>query len=297
MMDRTDRHCRYLLRLLSRHVWLYTEMLHVNALLQGDAARHLRYDASEHPLALQLGGSDPRRLARGAHLVEDHGYDEVNLNVGCPSERVREGRFGACLMAEPERVADCVAAMRAAVRIPVTVKTRLGIDERDSYELLCRFVEQVAAAGCRVFILHARKAWLQGLSPRQNRTLPPLRYELVHQLKRDLPDLELLVNGGITDLDQVEAQLHGVDGVMIGREAYRNPYLLTAIDGRFYADPHPIPTREAVVTRYQDHILRERARGTALSLLARPALGLFRGQAGARRWRRELAEALATGSL
>ncbi len=288
MMDRTDRHFRYLMRLISRHVLLYTEMVATGALLRGDPARALAHDPMEHPLALQLGGSEPDALARCARMAEDFGFDEVNLNLGCPSERVQAYRFGACLMAEPERVADCLAAMRSATRLPVTVKTRLGIDDRDSYQELCRFIGTVAGAGCRTVILHARKAWLQGLSPRENRIVPPLRYEWVHAVKRDFPELEVILNGGIVRLEEVEAELRYVDGVMIGREAYRNPYLLAEADRRFFDSPGPVPARADVLARYEDYMRREQAIGTPAHHITRHLAGLFLGQPGARRWRRGL---------
>ncbi|MGB5064484.1 MAG: tRNA dihydrouridine(20/20a) synthase DusA, partial [Candidatus Competibacter sp.] len=220
MLDWTDRHCRYFLRLLTRHTLLYTEMVTTGAILRGDRGRHLAHDPAEHPLALQLGGSDPAELARCARIAADWGYDEVNLNIGCPSDRVQSGRFGACLMAEPDLVAECVAAMRAAADLPVTVKTRIGIDERDSYEELADFVRRVAAGGYTIFIVHARKAWLSGLSPKENREIPPLRYEVVHRLKQDFPELTVVLNGGLTTLQQAAEQLRQVDGVMIGRSAY-----------------------------------------------------------------------------
>jgi len=289
MMDRTDRHCRYLLRLISRHVLLYTEMVATGALLHGDPARALVHDPAEHPLALQLGGSEPEALALCARLAEDWGFDEVNLNLGCPSERVQEHRFGACLMAEPERVAACIAAMRAGTSLPVTVKTRLGIDDRDSYDELCRFIRAVSAAGCRTVILHARKAWLQGLSPKENREVPPLRYDWVYALKRDFPMIEVIINGGLTGLEAVEAQLAHVDGVMIGREAYRNPYLLAEADRRFFGALVPAPTRAEVLARYEDYMRREQAAGTPVHHMARHLAGLFLGQPGARQWRRGLA--------
>jgi tRNA-dihydrouridine synthase A len=288
MMDRTDRHCRYLLRLLSRHVLLYTEMVVTGALLRGDPSRALAHDPAEHPLALQLGGSDPEALSRCARMAEDCAFDEVNLNLGCPSERVQEHRFGACLMAEPERVARCIAAMRGATRLPVTVKTRLGIDDRDSYPELCQFIDAVSSAGCRTVILHARKAWLNGLSPKENRERPPLRYQWVHQLKRDFPALEVILNGGITGLDEIERQLAYVDGVMIGREAYRNPYLLAEMDRRFFGATSPAPTRDQVLSCYREYMARERAVGTPVHHMTRHLAGLFLGQPGARLWRQRL---------
>lgn len=290
MMEWTDRHCRYFMRLLSRRAYLYTEMVTTGALLHGDAERLLRYDPAEHPVALQLGGSEPAALAACARLAADVGYDEVNLNVGCPSDRVQTGRFGACLMAEPALVADCVAAMRAAVALPVTVKTRIGIDEHDGYEHLLNFVTTVAAAGCTSFIVHARKAWLHGLSPKQNREVPPLRYEFVHRLKRELPQLEIVINGGLTELGAAHAQLAHVDGVMLGRAAYHNPGLLLDVDRLFYGDERPAPTPHEVIERLLPYIERELAAGTSLHHLTRHMLGLYQGQRGARAWRRYLSE-------
>lgn len=290
MMDYTDRHCRYFLRLISKHALLYTEMLTTGALLRGDRARFLAFHPDEHPIALQLGGSDPADLGECARIVEDAGYDEINLNCGCPSDRVQEGRFGACLMAEPELVAACVAAMRARTRLPVTVKTRLGIDDRDSYEALCTFIRTIADAGCTTFILHARKAWLSGLSPKENRAIPPLRYEVVYQVKRDFPHLTIVLNGGLTTLTQAQAQLEQVDGVMIGREAYHNPYLLAEVDRRFYGESTTPVTREKILARFEPYVRAELARGTGLQPLTRHILGLFQGCPGARRWRRHLSE-------
>jgi len=290
MMDWTDRHCRYFLRLLSRRALLYTEMVTTGALTRGDAARHLRFDPAEHPVALQLGGSDPAALAAAARLGVEAGYDEIDLNCGCPSDRVTVGRFGACLMAEPALVAECVAAMRAAVAVPVTVKTRIGIDDLDSYEHLQRFVATVASAGCRTFVIHARKAWLAGLSPRENREVPPLRYEVAAAIKRDFPKLEVILNGGITTLDQVQTTLATFDGVMIGREAYGNPWLLARIDSTVFGEPDPAPTRALVIDRYLEHVARELADGEPLSRMMRHTLGLFHGEPGARAWRRTLSE-------
>ena len=290
MLDWTERHCRFFLRQISRRALLYTEMVTTGALLHGDRARHLDFDSAERPLALQLGGAEPRDLAACARMAEDWGYDEVNLNVGCPSDRVQNGAFGACLMATPERVAECVAAMRAATRLPVTVKHRIGIDEQDSEADLERFVTTVAAAGCTRFIVHARKAWLQGLSPRENRDVPPLDYGRVHRLKAAHPELDIVINGGLTDLDAAAAQLAHVDGVMLGRAVYHDPYLLAEVDRRFFADAHPVPDRHAVVLAMRPYIERQLARGVPLAAITRHMLGLFRGQPGARRWRRVLTE-------
>ncbi len=283
MMDWTDRHCRYFHRLLSRHTLVYTEMMTTGALIHGDVPRHLRFNVQEHPVALQLGGSDPAELAHCARLGEQWGYDEVNLNCGCPSERVQRGSFGACLMAEPQLVADCVKAMADAVNVPVTVKHRIGIDNSESYEFVRDFVGAVSQAGCEVFLVHARNAWLKGLSPKENRELPALRYETVHRLKRDFPGLTIVVNGGITTGAQVAEQLERVDGVMIGREAYHNPWWIAQWDGQFFADPAPCGrTREAVEQQMTAYMVREAAaHGTPWSAVARHMLGLRNGLPGA----------------
>lgn len=294
MMDWTDPACRYLLRLVSRHTLLYTEMVPAQAVWHGKAERFLAHHPAEHPLAVQFGGADPEQLALCAREAEARGYDEVNLNVGCPSDRVQSGRFGACLMAEPERVARLVAAMRAATRLPVTVKTRIGIDRQDDYASFLRFVDTVAAAGCETFIIHARKAWLRGLSPKQNREVPPLRYDFVAALKRDRPGLEVIVNGGVADLATTREWLAVVDGVMIGREAYHNPYLLAEADRRIFGDTAaPVVSREAVVTGYRAYVAAELARGARLSRMSRHLVGLFQGLPGARAWRRTLSEGAA----
>ena len=290
MLDWTDRHCRYLLRLFTTHSLLYTEMVTTGALLHGDPERFLRHAAAEHPLALQLGGSDPVALSEGARMGADFGYDEINLNVGCPSDRVQSGRFGACLMAEPELVAECVAAMSHAVSVPVTVKTRIGIDDRDSYEELAHFIARVQAAGCNTFIIHARKAYLQGLSPKENRTVPPLNYAFAWRIKQEFPGLVIIVNGGIENLDQAAVQLNKVDGVMLGRAAYHNPCLLAHVDKRIFNDPHPVPTCAAIVQRMIPYIERELQQGTRLKHITRHMLGLFHGVPGARHWRRHLSE-------
>jgi tRNA-dihydrouridine synthase A len=286
MMDWTDRHCRYFHRLLSRKTLLYTEMVTTGALIHGDVARHLRYNAEEHPVALQLGGSDAADLAHCARLGQEWGYDEINLNCGCPSERVQRGAFGACLMAEPRLVADCVKAMVDAVDLPVTVKHRIGIDKSESYEFVRDFVGAVSEAGCKVFIVHARNAWLKGLSPKENREVPPLRYELVHQLKREFPHLTIAINGGITTNAQIAAQLQSVDGVMVGREAYHNPWLMNDWDATFYGEPVCEQTRESVEQQMVDYMAREATlHGTPWSTIARHMLGLRHGLPGARRWR------------
>jgi tRNA-dihydrouridine synthase A len=290
MMDWTDRHCRYFLRLISRHTWLYTEMVTSGAVLHGDRRKLLAFDPLEHPVALQLGGSEPDELAEAARIGAGFGYDEINLNVGCPSDRVQSGRFGACLMLEPARVAEAVAAMAEAVTVPVTVKTRIGVDEHDSYEALCRFVEAVADAGCRTLIVHARKAWLQGLSPKENREVPPLRYDVVYRLKADFPTLEIVVNGGVHGLDEACRHLEHVDGVMVGRQAYHNPYLLAAADNRIFGDSTPPRSREEVVSALLPYLERQLADGVPLQRITRHILGLFQGVPGARAWRRTLSE-------
>jgi tRNA-dihydrouridine synthase A len=295
MLDWTDRHCRYFLRLISRHALLYTEMVTTGAVLYGDRERLLGFHPREHPVACQLGGSDPADLAESARIAEAFGYDEINLNVGCPSDRVQRGRFGACLMAEPALVADCVAAMRRAVQVPVTVKSRIGVDERDSYEDLVQFVATVAAAGCGTFIIHARKAWLKGLSPKENREVPPLRYDVAARLKLDFPGLAIVLNGGIGSLDEVERHLERFDGAMVGRSAYHNPYaLLAEADRRIFGDDHPVPSREDVLREFLPYVEAELARGTRLNAITRHVLGLYHGQPGGRAWRRRLGEQAGT---
>ncbi|WP_459716126.1 tRNA dihydrouridine(20/20a) synthase DusA [Paraburkholderia sp. 2C] len=290
MMDWTDRHCRSLHRAISRHTWLYTEMVTTGALIYGDVARHLAFTPDEAPVALQLGGSEPDDLARSARLGEQWGYDEINLNCGCPSERVQRGAFGACLMNEPQLVADCVKAMRDAVSVPVTVKHRIGVDAVEHYEFVRDFVGTIADAGCSVFIVHARNAILKGLSPKENREIPPLKYEYAYRLKRDFPDLEIIINGGIKTLDEVALHLEYVDGVMLGREAYHNPYVLAGVDARFYGSTDAMPTRSEVEAKLIDYCASELARGAYLGAITRHALGLYRGEAGARGWRRVLSD-------
>jgi tRNA-dihydrouridine synthase A len=299
MMDWTDRHCRSFHRILTKHTWLYTEMVTTGALLHGDVARHLAFTPAEAPVALQLGGSEPADLARSAKLGEQWGYDEINLNCGCPSERVQRGAFGACLMNEPHLVADGVKAMRDAVSIPVTVKHRIGVDAVEDYAYVRDFVGTVADAGCEVFIVHARNAILKGLSPKENREIPPLKYEYAYQLKRDFPHLEISINGGIKTLDEVEEHLKHVDGVMLGREAYHNPYVLAAVDSRFYGANTPVLSREEAEASLIDYARQEVARGASLGGITRHALGLYRGAAGARGWRRVLSDSrrLATGDM
>jgi tRNA-dihydrouridine synthase A len=320
MMDRTDRHCRLLLRLLSPHARLYTEMLTARAIIAGDRGRLLKFDAREHPVALQLGGAEPEQLAAAARIGADEGYDEINLNVGCPSDRVQAACFGAALMREPERVADCVAAMRAAVSIPVTVKTRLGVDHDDSYDFLQRFATTVVTAGCRTLIVHARKAWLSGLSPKQNREVPPLDYGRVHRLKRDFPDIEIVINGGLTDAATAQAELAHVDGVMLGRAAYQEPMLIAELDRLLWAQPFcgsdfsggsgfsrdsflfvaakaaptdrscPESRRTEALRAYCRHIDTELHAGTPLKVMTRHLLGIHAREPGGRKWRRALGE-------
>jgi len=287
MMDWTDRHCRRLHRTLSRRARLYTEMLTAEAVIHGDRSRLLGFDAAEHPLALQLGGADPAKLAAAARIAEDLGYDEINLNVGCPSTRVQSGRFGACLMAEPELVAACMAAIGAAVRIPATVKCRLGVDDQDPEESLFRLVDACAAAGVGVLIVHARKAWLKGLSPKENRERPPLDYPLVYRLKRERPQLGIVINGGVASLSEAEAHLAHVDGVMLGRAAYHEPAILGLADRRLFGEG-PDVSPEAAVAAYLPYVRAELARGTHLAAMTRHMLGLFHGRPGARTWRRIL---------
>src|ERR1700730_8652948 len=290
MMDWTDRHCRSFHRILTRHTWLYTEMVTTGALLHGDVARHLAFTPGEAPVALQLGGSEPADLAHSAKLGEQWGYNEINLNCGCPSERVQRGAFGACLMNEPQLVADCVKAMRDAVSIPVTVKHRIGVDAAEDYAFVRDFVGTVADAGCAVFIVHARNAILKGLSPKENREIPPLKYDYAYQLKRDFPDLEIVINGGIKTLAEVELHLQHVDGVMLGREAYHNPYLLAEVDRRFYDSAAPVRSRASIEAALRDYAARELARGHYLGTLTRPVLGLYHGERGARGWRRTMSD-------
>ncbi len=290
-MEWTDRHCRYFHRQLTRHARLYTEMLTTGTLLHGDAARHLTFDAAEHPVALQLGGSEPEELARAAKLGERCGYAEINLNCGCPSERVQRGAFGACLMAEPSLVSDCIKAMRDAVAIPVTVKHRIGVDRRDDYGFVRDFVGALHRAGCQVFIVHARSAWLRGLSPKQNREVPPLDYSRVRQLKKDFPAATFVLNGGIISLERAQEELTAVDGTMLGRAVYHDPYLLAGVDRTLFGDLSPAPTREAVVVSMSDYLQRQTRSGTAPRHVVRHMLGLFQGLRGARQWRRTLSDA------
>jgi len=290
MMDWTDRHCRFFHRILTRRARLYTEMVTTGAIIHGPRARLLAFDPAEHPVALQLGGSEPADLAACARIAEDLGYDEVNLNIGCPSERVQKGAFGACLMREPGLVGACVAEMRAAVRIPVTVKCRIGVDDQDPRDALFGFVDKVARAGCETFVVHARKAWLKGLSPKDNRDIPPLDYDLVYTLKRERPDLTVIINGGITTLDDAKTHLGHVDGVMMGRAAYQSPWLLAEVDSTLFAAPRPVATRREAVEAFMPYMARELQNGTPLNAMTKHLLGLFNGLPGARAFRRHLSE-------
>ncbi len=290
MLDWTDKHCRYFHRLLTKHAVLYSEMVTTGAILHGDRDRHLAFNNVEHPLALQIGGSEPQEMATCARIAEDYAYDEVNINVGCPSERVQKGAFGACLMAEPQLIAECVSAMRQAVNIPVTVKHRIGIDDQVEHEALVNFVSTVAQAGCETFIVHARKAWLKGLSPKENREIPPLRYELVYALKREFPQLEIIINGGITTLEQCQQHLQQVDGVMVGREAYHNPWLLAKVDSTIYDLCDGFEQPQAVLQAFLPYVEQQLAQGVPLGHMSRHILGLFQGMPGARQWRRLISE-------
>ena len=290
MMEWTDRHCRFFLRLISRHARLYTEMVTAPALMHGDVPRHLDFDPREHPIALQLGGSDPSMLARAARLGAQWGYDEINLNCGCPSERVQTGSFGACLMGEPSLVADCVRAMRDAVALPVTVKHRIGLDASEDYGFVRDFVGAVAAAGCDVFMVHARNAVLKGLSPKENREVPRLRYDVVHRLKRDFPALTIVLNGGLDTWTAVERELELVDGVMLGRVAYHDPMFLAPVDWRLFGEETPPPTREDILRAMVPYVAAQRARGVPLRSVARHMLGLYHARPGGRRFRQVLSD-------
>lgn len=290
MMDYTDMHCRYFHRLLSHRALLYTEMITTGALLHGDRSRFLTHHPSEHPLAIQLGGSDPGELARSAKIASDAGFEEINMNCGCPSDRVVSGRFGAVLMKNPALVAECFRAMQEATETPVTIKHRLGVDELDSYEFLSGFVGQIAEAGCKTFIVHARKAWLSGLSPKQNREIPPLQYDQVYRLKRDFPQLEIILNGGIKTLDECETHLRHVDGVMMGREAYQNPYLLSEVDCRLFGDETADRSRSEIVEKLLPYLEQQIASGVPLKHITRHILGLYKGIPGSREFRRLISE-------
>jgi tRNA-dihydrouridine synthase A len=290
MMEWTDRHCRYFLRLISKRALLYTEMVTADAVLRGDRKRLLAFHPAEHPVALQIGGSNPQGLAEVARIGAESGYDEVNLNVGCPSDRVQAGRFGACLMAEPELVADLIAAMGASAKVPVTVKCRIGIDDQDVEKSLDRFIDAVAQGGCRIFILHARKAWLEGLSPKENRDVPPIDYDRVYRMKARRPDLTIIVNGGIGSFGEAVDHLTHVDGVMLGRAAYQDPYILAEVDQRLFGAEEPAPSRLEVLDSFMAYAEGELARGVRLNQMTRHILGLFHGQPRARAFRRVLAE-------
>ncbi|MGV8996464.1 MAG: tRNA dihydrouridine(20/20a) synthase DusA [Parvibaculaceae bacterium] len=290
MMDWTDRHDRFFLRLISRHALLYTEMVTTGAVIHGDREHLLGFDGAEHPVAVQLGGSEPAALAEAARIAQDFGYDEVNLNVGCPSDRVQSGRFGACLMREPALVAECVSAMRKAVSVPVTVKCRIGVDEQDPDVALPELANRVRDAGCTTLIVHARKAWLEGLSPRENRDVPPLEYARAYALKAAMPDMEILINGGILTLDEAEAHMSHVDGAMLGRAAYQTPYVLAGVDQRFYGATTPVPTRQEILEAFLPYVEEQLSRGYHLHAMSRHILGLFTGLPGARAYRRHISE-------
>ncbi|MCL4108363.1 UNVERIFIED_CONTAM: hypothetical protein GTU68_065391 [Idotea baltica] len=292
MLDWSDRHQRMLMRVMSKHSLVYTEMVTTGALIHGDAARYLKFNQGEHPVALQLGGSNPKAMATCAEMAEDAGYDEVNINVGCPSDRVQNGAFGACLMAEPELVAENFAAMQATVDIPVTVKNRIAIDEMEEEDTLRRFLSIVSKeGGCNTFIVHARKAWLSGLSPKQNRDVPPLNYELVYQMKREFPELEIIINGGIKTLDESKQHLAHVDGVMIGREAYHNPYIMMQVDEQLYDDASlDNRSRLEILETYMEYMQSQMSEGVYLKSMSRHLLGLFTGEKGAKAWRRYISE-------
>ena len=290
MLDWTDRHCRYFHRLISRHALLYTEMVTTGALIHGDRDRFLKCNSEEQPVALQLGGSKATDLQVCAKMAEDYGYNEVNLNVGCPSERVQNGRFGACLMAEPERVAECVAAMKRSVVIPVTIKSRIGIDDQDSYSELVHFIASIADAGCKTFIIHARKAWLSGLSAKQNREIPPLRYDMIYQIKQDFPELEIILNGGIDSLAQAQHMMKSVDGVMVGRGVYQRPFMLSEVDEIFFQDAAHKKSRVQVILELIPYIQQQLKFGMRLNRISRHILGLFHNQPGAKNWRRYISD-------
>ena len=290
MMEWTDRHCRTFLRLISAHAFLYTEMVTADAVLYGDRERVLGFDEAEHPVGLQLGGSDPKKLSDAARIGADWGYDEINLNIGCPSDRVQSGRFGACLMAEPALVAACVGAMGEAASVPITVKCRIGIDDQDAEESLDVFIDAVAEAGCDTFIVHARKAWLDGLSPKENRDVPPLDYDRVHRLRARRPDLKIIINGGIASLQEAAPHLAQVDGVMLGRAAYADPYLMAEVDGALYGSDAPPPSRADVLDAFMGYVARQLALGVRLNSMTRHILGLYHGQKRARMFRRHIAE-------
>jgi tRNA-dihydrouridine synthase A len=290
MLDWTDRHCRFFMRLISQHAVLYTEMITTGAILHGDKERHLAMSAEEHPVALQLGGSHPSDLAAACKIAEKYPYAEINLNCGCPSDRVQNGMFGAVMMKNAELTANCIKTMLETTNLPVTVKHRIGVDDYDSYEFLCNFIGTIAEAGCNTFVVHARKAWLKGLSPKQNREIPRLNYDRVYQLKKDFPNAEIIINGGISSLDQTVAHLTKIDGVMIGREAYTNPFLLSNVDQLIYGSTKSIKTRENIAEQFIQYVDNELSKGTNLHAMTRHILGLFHGQPGARLFRRHISE-------
>ncbi len=290
MLDWTDRHCRFFLRLISQHAVLYTEMLTTGAILHGDTERHLAMNTAEHPVALQLGGSDPHDLAAACKIAEKYAYAEINLNCGCPSDRVQNGMFGAIMMKNAKVTANCISSMVEASSLPITVKHRIGVDDYDSYDFLCQFVGTVADAGCNTFLVHARKAWLKGLSPKQNREVPELNYERVYQLKKDFPNIEIVINGGITTLEESALHLDKIDGVMMGREAYTNPYLLSDVDRLIYGSKTPIKTREDIAEQFLQYVDNEMSKGVRLHAMTRHILGLFHGMPGARQFRRHISE-------
>ncbi len=290
MMSYTDRHYRYLMRLLAPHTLLYTEMIHAQAVLQGPRQQLLQFHPDEHPLAIQLGGSDPKILAEAAAIAEQYGYDEVNLNIGCPSDRVQAGEFGACLMLKPDLVAECVLTMKQQTQLPVTIKTRIGVDDHDSYHELVNFISTTAKAGCQTFIIHARKAWLKGLSPKENRNVPPLNYAMVYQLKRDFPNLEIIINGGINDVATATTMLNHVDGMMIGRQAYENPWFMTELEQAIFEATKPGLEPDRLLNLYVAYMQTEMSNGTKINAMTRHLLHLFQGQAGARHWRRYLSQ-------
>ncbi len=292
MMDHTDKHFRYFMRLLSKHAVLYTEMITTGALIHGDRQRFLDFNYVEYPLAIQLGGSNPDDLAVCAKMAEDEGYDEVNLNIGCPSDRVQNGQFGACLMSNKNLVADCVNKIQSLIKIPVTIKTRIGIDDLDSYEFLYDFIKTTHEAGCDIFIIHARKAILSGLSPKENRDIPPLNYERVHKLKQDFPTLNITINGGFTELDEIKTQLEHVDGVMVGRAAYQNPFMLVEADKVLFENSGATPTRTDILNEYRDYVAEQVQQGERIKNLTRHVIGLYQGQPGARKYRQLLSAAV-----
>ena len=288
MMDHTDKHFRYLMRLLTKHSILYTEMITTGALIFGNRKKFLDYNSNEHPIAIQLGGSNPKEFLECSCMAENEGYNEVNLNIGCPSDRVQNGKFGACLMTEKELVAECVNNISSNIKIPVTIKTRIGIDNHDSYDFLRDFIDTVSIAGCETFIIHARKAMLKGLSPKENREIPPLNYQRVYKIKKEFPDLNIIINGGFTELDQIKSQLKYVDGVMIGRAAYQNPFLLSKIDSLIFNEPETFVTRQNILEKYKIYTDKQVRKGVNIKNLTRHIIGLYQGQPGARKYRQIL---------